>query len=71
MSEFWIIMIAIGYIIVAGVVFGIVYAITGDDLEASSCGVFWIVLPIIIPVVLLSYLVYILVKSIKNKRNEL
>ena len=71
MSGFWIIMIAIGYIIIAGVVFGIVYALTDDDLEASSCGMFWPFLPIIIPIILLSYLVYILVKSIKNRRNEL
>lgn len=73
MSGFCVMIIAIGYIIISGVVFGIVYAITNNDLKSTICGIFW---PLLITTLLISITIALLhyfnyTKSIKNKRNEL
>lgn len=54
MSGFWIILISLGYVIVSGVVYGLMYRLTKDELDSSVFAFLWPTLLIAIPIAILS-----------------
>ena len=62
MSGFLVILISLVYVIIAAVVFGVIYAVTEDDFKAAFGCLLW---PIFIIVIPLGLLIYFIVKKLK------
>lgn len=70
MSGFWIVMIAIGCIIIAAIFCGVVFAMTDGDIEtALLVAMIWPICVVITPIVLIVIFAYRIVESIKEKQN--
>lgn len=70
MSGFWIVLIAIGYVILSAIIYGVVYGLTEDDIKGAIFALFWPIIIIITPFELIGRLAYKIVKSIKEKQND-
>lgn len=69
MSGFWIVMIAIGFIIIAAIFCGVVFTMTDGDIEtALLVAMLWPICVIITPIVLIVIFAYRIVESIKEKQ---
>lgn len=64
MSGFLVILISLLYVIIAAVVFAIIYALTDDELDASLASFLW---PIYIIAIPLGLLIHFIVEKIINK----
>ena len=70
MSGLGIVMIAIGYAIVSGIISGILLALTENSAIAFLIALLWPFCILATPMVLIGVLSYNITKSIKEKQNE-
>lgn len=71
MSGLWIVLIAIGYVIVSGIIFGVLLALTENSGIASCIALLWPFFILATPMVLIGFIAYNITKKIKEKQNEI